>query len=129
MEKRVQSELRGHFRPEFLNRVDDIIIFHSLDAKQITSIVDIQLERVAKRLATQNLGIEPDAAARVFLSKKGYDPQFGARPLKRAIQEHLLDPLSLQLLEGKFKPGDRISVTAADDELIFTSSPQEKRPI
>ena len=120
MEKKVQTELRGHFRPEFLNRVDDIIIFHSLDAKQIASIVDIQLERVARRLAAQNIAIHPDAAARVFLSKKGYDPQFGARPLKRAIQEHLLDPLALQLLEGKFKAGDKISVTAADDELIFS---------
>ena len=127
MEKRVQSELRGQFRPEFLNRVDDIIIFHSLDAKQITSIVDIQLDRVAKRLAAQNLGIQPDNAARIFLSKKGYDPQFGARPLKRAVQEHLLDPLSLQLLEGKFKPGDNIAVTAADDELIFSSAAGDKR--
>ena len=120
MEKRVRSELRGHFRPEFLNRVDDIIVFHSLDAQQITSIVDIQLERVMKRLAAQNLSLDLDAAARRHLAKKGYDPQFGARPLKRAIQEELLDPLAMKILDGEFRSGETIVATAADDELIFT---------
>ena len=120
MEKRVRAELRGHFRPEFLNRVDDIIVFHSLDAQQITSIVDIQLERVMKRLAAQNLSLDLDAAARRHLAKKGYDPQFGARPLKRAIQEELLDPLAMKILDGEFRSGETIVATAADDELIFT---------
>ena len=120
MEKRVRAELRGHFRPEFLNRVDDIIVFHSLDAQQITSIVDIQLEHVMKRLAVQNLSLDLDAAARRHLAKKGYDPQFGARPLKRAIQEELLDPLAMKILDGEFRSGETIVATAADDELIFT---------
>jgi ATP-dependent Clp protease ATP-binding subunit ClpB len=119
MEKRVREELRGQFRPEFLNRVDDIIVFHSLDAQQIGAIVDIQLERVARRMSAQQLSIELDASARKLLAKKGYDPHYGARPLKRAIQEELLDPLALRILEGEFKPGDKVAVTAAADELIF----------
>jgi ATP-dependent Clp protease ATP-binding subunit ClpB len=119
MEELVKVELRGHFRPEFLNRVDDIIIFHSLDQKQLEAIIDIQLARLEKRLAQQQLKLELDKVAKKFLAKEGYDPQFGARPLKRAIQEKLLDPLSLKLLEGEFKPGDHITVTSADDELIF----------
>jgi ATP-dependent Clp protease ATP-binding subunit ClpB len=119
MEERVKMELRGHFRPEFLNRVDDIIIFHSLDEKQLSVIVDIQLKRLEKRLAQQNLSMEVDAAAKRFLAKEGYDPQFGARPLKRAIQEQVLDPLAMRVLEGEFKPGDRIKVTAQDGELLF----------
>ena len=119
MEKKVKLELRAHFRPEFLNRVDDTIVFHSLRREELVKIVEIQLERVAKRLQQQHLQLELDAAAKAFLAKEGYDPQFGARPLKRSIQEHLLDPLATQLLEGVFQPGDRIKVTAADEQLIF----------
>ena len=119
MEEDVKMELKGHFRPEFLNRVDDIIIFHSLDEAQITNIVDIQLARLEKRLAQQHLTLDVDQAAKRFLAREGYDPQFGARPLKRAIQEHLLDPLATKLLEGEFKPGDKVTATAQDNELLF----------
>jgi ATP-dependent Clp protease ATP-binding subunit ClpB len=112
MEADVRMELRGHFRPEFLNRVDDIIVFHSLDEAQIARIVDIQFARLATRLTAQQLTLELDAAAKKFIAQEGYDPQFGARPLKRAIQEHLLDPLALKLLAGEFKAGDRILATA-----------------
>ncbi|HKQ39227.1 MAG TPA: AAA family ATPase, partial [Verrucomicrobiae bacterium] len=119
MEERVKVELRGFFRPEFLNRVDDIIIFHSLTEKQLDTIVDIQLTRLEKRLAQQNLSLELDANARRFLAKEGYDPQFGARPLKRAIQEHLLDPLAMKMLAGEFKAGDRIKATAKGGALHF----------
>jgi ATP-dependent Clp protease ATP-binding subunit ClpB len=119
MEDLVKTELKKNFRPEFLNRVDDIIIFHSLEAKQLEAIVDIQLKRVEQRLAQKNLAIELDASAKKFLAKEGYDPQFGARPLKRTIQEHLLDPLALKLLGGEFKPGDRIKVAAGEDGLKF----------
>ena len=121
MEKRVRMELRGHFRPEFLNRVDDIIIFHSLNEAQLAKIVEIQVKSLDKRLAQQNLTLTLDNAAKRFLAKEGYDPQFGARPLKRTIQEELLDPLATKLLNGEFKPGDHIRVTAADAELIFQS--------
>jgi ATP-dependent Clp protease ATP-binding subunit ClpB len=119
MEKQVRGQLKAHFRPEFLNRIDDIIIFHSLNEQELSSIVDIQLQRLDKRLAQQNLHLELDKAARQLLAKEGYDPQFGARPLKRAIQEKLLDPLAMKMLDGEFKPGDSIKVTAKDGELVF----------
>ena len=119
MEDKVMAELKRHFRPEFLNRVDDIIIFQSLDEAELARIVDIQLGTVAKRLAAQNLTLEVDAAAKRLLAKEGYDPQFGARPLRRAVQDALLNPLSLRLLEGEFKPGDKIKVGVKDGELAF----------
>jgi ATP-dependent Clp protease ATP-binding subunit ClpB len=119
MEKLVRIELKAHFRPEFLNRVDDIIIFHSLNEEQLSSIIDIQLLRVEKRLTDQGLHLELDKAARRLLAREGYDPQFGARPLKRAIQEHLLDPLALKLLDGEFKPGDGIKVVVRDGAIQF----------
>ena len=119
MEDKVLAELKKHFRPEFLNRVDDVIIFQSLDEEELARIVEIQIGRLEKRLAQQNLTLDVDAAAKKLLAKEGYDPQFGARPLKRAVQEHLLNPLSMKILEGEFKPGDKIKVTADGDELIF----------
>jgi ATP-dependent Clp protease ATP-binding subunit ClpB len=119
LDDRVRGELRQHFRPEFLNRVDDIIIFHSLDEAQIARIVEIQLARLDQRLAQQHLTLEWTPAAKALLAREGYDPQFGARPLKRAIQEKLLNPLSVKLLEGEFQTGDRIEVDAADSKLVF----------
>jgi len=119
MEKLVRTELRSHFRPEFLNRIDDIIIFHSLDEKELSHIVDIQLQRLEKRLAQQQLSLEVERSAKNLIAKEGYDPQFGARPLKRTIQDLLLDPLATKLLTGDFKPGDRIQVKASNGELEF----------
>jgi ATP-dependent Clp protease ATP-binding subunit ClpB len=119
MEDKVMAELKKHFRPEFLNRVDDVIIFQSLDEDELRQIVDIQLGRLEKRLAQQNLRLEVDKSAKAMLAKEGYDPQFGARPLKRAIQEHLLDPLATKLLGGEFKPGDKVKVTGDGDKLLF----------
>ncbi len=119
MEDKVMAELKKHFRPEFLNRVDDVIIFQSLDESEIARIVDIQLGRLEQRLAQQNLTLDVDAAAKKLLASEGYDPQFGARPLKRAIQEYLLDPLATKLLAGEFKPGDKIKVSTDGDELKF----------
>jgi len=119
MEDKVLAELKKHFRPEFLNRVDDIIIFQSLDEEELSRIVEIQITKLEKRLTQQNLTLDVDSAAKKLLAKEGYDPQFGARPLKRAIQEQLLNPLSMRLLEGEFKPGDKIKVSVKDDELVF----------
>src|SRR5438552_3799976 len=119
MERLVRAELRAHFRPEFLNRVDDIIIFHSLDEKQLAQIVEIQLQRLEKRLAQQQLSLDVDRSAKQLIAKEGFDPQFGARPLKRALQDLVLDPLATKLLLGEFKPGDRIKVMAHDGELEF----------
>ncbi|MEI9963105.1 MAG: AAA family ATPase [Limisphaerales bacterium] len=119
MEDKVMAELKRHFRPEFLNRVDDVIIFQSLDEEELSKIVDVQLARLERRLAQQNLTLALDKAAKVFIAKEGYDPQFGARPLKRAIQGHLLDPLATKLLAGDFKPGDKFKVSVKDDALVF----------
>jgi ATP-dependent Clp protease ATP-binding subunit ClpB len=119
MEGKVMAELKRHFRPEFLNRVDDTIIFQSLDEQELARIVEIQIAKLQQRLAQQNLTLEVDAAAKKLLAREGYDPQFGARPLKRAVQDLLLNPLSMRLLDGEFKPGDRIKVHAKDGELAF----------
>src|SRR5712691_6096823 len=119
MERLVRAELRAHFRPEFLNRVDDTIIFRSLDEKQLTQIVDIQLQRLEKRLEQQQLVLDVDRSAKQLIAKEGFDPQFGARPLKRALQDLVLDPLATKLLMGEFKPGDRIKVVAHNGGLEF----------
>ena len=119
MESLVRVELKTHFRPEFLNRVDDIIIFHNLTEEQLAAIVDTQLQRLEKRLAGQNLRLEVDKSAKKLLAKEGYDPQFGARPLKRTIQELLLDPLALKLLDGSLKAGDAVKVRVKDGALDF----------
>jgi ATP-dependent Clp protease ATP-binding subunit ClpB len=119
MEEKVMAELKKHFRPEFLNRVDDVIIFRSLDEDELSRIVDIQINRLGQRLAQQNLALDVDKSAKSMLAKEGYDPQFGARPLKRAIQEYLLDPLATKLLAGEFKPGEQIKVSAHNGALEF----------
>ncbi|MDB6057754.1 MAG: ATP-dependent chaperone ClpB, partial [Verrucomicrobiales bacterium] len=119
LDQLVKAELRKYFRPEFLNRVDEIIIFRSLDEEQLEKIVDIQLRTVEKRLAQQRLTLNIDSAAKKLIAREGYDPQFGARPLKRAIQDKLLNPLAVKLLDGEFKPGDRIKVTADGEVLKF----------
>ena len=117
--RRVQEALRGHFRPEFLNRIDETIIFDRLDASQITNIVDIQLQRLLARLAKQNITLTLDDSAKKFLGKEGYDPAYGARPLKRVIQRQILDPLSLEILDGHFCEGDHITATEKNGRLVF----------
>ena len=110
VEKLVLEDLRAQFRPEFLNRVDEIILFHRLSMEHIQRIVDIQLARVVQRLADQRITLTVTDAAKALLAKEGYDPVFGARPLKRTIQKLVLDALSLRLLAGEFKEGDRVKV-------------------
>jgi len=119
-EAQVNEALRGHFRPEFLNRIDEIIIFDRLNREDLTTIVDLQLDRVRKRLAKQGLALALSTEAKEFLGNQGYDPVYGARPLKRAIQTHLLDPLSLDVLDGKFTDGDVIQTTVDHGALVFT---------
>jgi ATP-dependent Clp protease ATP-binding subunit ClpB len=111
----VTDALRAEFRPEFLNRVDEIVIFESLGKEHITSIVDIQLARVRKLLAERQLSLEVTPAAKAQLAEAGYDPVYGARPLKRAVQRLVLDPLSMKVLGGEFVPGDTIQVDAGKD--------------
>jgi ATP-dependent Clp protease ATP-binding subunit ClpB len=117
--RRVLDALRAHFRPEFLNRVDEIIIFDRLTEDELVTIVDIQLRRVIKRLSQRNLQLTLTDAAKKLLAIEGFDPVFGARPLKRTIQRDLLDPLSLELLEGKFKEGDSIRADVVGDRITF----------
>ena len=118
-EAKVTEALRGHFRPEFLNRIDEIIIFDRLKREEITTIVDLQLARVRQRLAKQGLGLVLSAAAKEHIGEKGYDPVYGARPLKRVIQHLLLDPLSLDVLDGKFRDGDVIQAVLEGGDIVF----------
>jgi ATP-dependent Clp protease ATP-binding subunit ClpB len=122
VEKRVLEALRQHFRPEFLNRVDDVVIFHPLSEEDIATIVGLQLARVATLVAEKKLGLEVTPAARQLLAHDGYDPAFGARPLKRSIQRFLQNPLALAVLEGDYTEGDLIRADAAPsgDRLAFT---------
>jgi ATP-dependent Clp protease ATP-binding subunit ClpB len=117
--QRVTDELRGHFRPEFLNRVDEVIIFHSLSRDQIMQIVDIQMRSLRRRLEERHMTVELTDAAREFLVSEGFDPSYGARPLKRTIQRRMLDPLAFKVLDGTFKDGDRVVVDAREDGITF----------
>ncbi len=115
--------LQAHFRPEFLNRVDEVVIFHPLTREQLSGIVAIQLARVARLLNERGYTLETSEAAREYLAEVGYDPDFGARPLKRAIQRELQDPLALHLLNGDFPAGSLIRVDRGADGLVFSPSP------
>jgi ATP-dependent Clp protease ATP-binding subunit ClpB len=115
----VLDALRGHFRPEFLNRVDETVIFDRLSETDLRKIVDIQVARLTQRLAAQKLTLQLTDEAKTLLAFEGYDPVYGARPLKRIIQRQLLDPLSLELLEGKFREGETIRVDAHEGKLAF----------
>jgi ATP-dependent Clp protease ATP-binding subunit ClpB len=112
LEARVQEALRAAFKPEFLNRVDDTIIFHQLRREQIDAIVDIQLARVRKLLADRHIDLELTPEARKLLADKGYDPHYGARPLKRVIQRLVQDPLAVKILEGEFPEGSKVVADA-----------------
>jgi ATP-dependent Clp protease ATP-binding subunit ClpB len=115
----VMDALRQHFRPEFLNRIDEVIIFDRLSEENLKKIVEIQLYRLTKRLEDQKITLELSDRAKAFIAREGYDPVYGARPLKRAIQKHILDPLSLDILEGKFHEGQTVRVDARDGTLEF----------
>ncbi len=117
----VLEALRGHFRPEFLNRVDEIIIFDRLNEEDLKKIVEIQLRRLTKRLENQKITLELSDAAKARLAEEGYDPVYGARPLKRTIQKEILDPLSLQILEGKVHEGQIVKVDAKAGALTFAA--------
>ena len=116
----INQVLQNHFRPEFLNRIDEIVVFHSLRREHLAEIVDIQLRRVKKLLADRGYNLEVSDSARAYIAEAGYDPTFGARPLKRAIQRELQDPLALRILSGEFDEGDTISVDRGTDGLTFS---------
>jgi ATP-dependent Clp protease ATP-binding subunit ClpB len=132
MRATVLDELRRHFRPEFLNRVDEIVVFQALSEEQLMKIVDIQLERLRARLADRNIVLELTDAARRHLVKAGYDPVYGARPLKRAIQRELETPLGRQILAGEIREGQRVLVDYDErpGNLTFTAGlPEFPEPV
>jgi ATP-dependent Clp protease ATP-binding subunit ClpB len=122
--ERVMDAVRTHFRPELVNRIDEIVIFHALGLEQIERIVDIQLRGLRKRLAERKIGLELTVAAKELVAREGFDPVYGARPLKRTIQKDLVQPLAVRMLQGQFVDGDHIVVDAAPDgELTFSKAP------
>jgi ATP-dependent Clp protease ATP-binding subunit ClpB len=120
----VTQVLRDHFKPEFLNRIDDIVIFHRLSREQITRIIDVQLERLRAMLHERNISLALEDSARELLAQEGYDPSFGARPLKRAIQTLIQNPLAMKLLNGEVLPGQTVSVSARNGVMEFTTQPR-----
>jgi len=119
MKSAVMEIVGQHFRPEFLNRVDDVVVFHPLARTHIRSIVDIQVGYLRKRLADREIALELDDSARDLLGEAGFDPVYGARPLKRAIQHQLENPLAQAILRGDIGPGDHVVVTVRDGVLAF----------
>jgi ATP-dependent Clp protease ATP-binding subunit ClpB len=122
VEAAVKDMLKTFFRPEFLNRIDETIVFHPLSREQLTKIVDVQLEHLRKRLATRNLKLEISDGAKKLLAEEGYDPNYGARPLKRVIQHRLENPIASQILRGQYADGDtiRVDVDAAKHDFTFS---------
>jgi ATP-dependent Clp protease ATP-binding subunit ClpC len=129
IKSRVGEEIEKTFNPEFLNRLDEVIVFHPLDREQIKQIVDILARDIVKRLQERDLTVELSDEAKGFLADKGFNEKFGARPLKRAIQRYLEDPLSESILEGAFDRGTVIRIQVDGDALRFTSALREKETV
>jgi len=119
MRRQVMDALRATFRPEFLNRIDEIVIFNSLGREEIKRIVDIQMALLRRRLNGKKIDVELTDQAKDFLAESGFDPVYGARPLKRSIQHLIQDPLAMKILEGSFKDGDHVCVDVKDSEIVF----------
>ena len=115
----VMGEVRKHFRPEFINRIDEIVVFNALDQKAIREIARIQIRKLAKRMEAQNIGLEVSEAALDEIAKVGFDPLFGARPLRRAIQEYLENGIAMNMLQGKYAPDDNVYVDYRADKFTF----------
>jgi ATP-dependent Clp protease ATP-binding subunit ClpB len=114
-----RAGVEAHFKPEFINRLDDIVEFEPLTRAQLGEIVDLQVARVIERVRERDIEVELTDTARTLLGNLGYDPTYGARPLKRVIQKRLVDPLALAILEGRFAPGDAVRVDASEGELVL----------
>jgi ATP-dependent Clp protease ATP-binding subunit ClpB len=126
MQKRVTDALRKHFRPEFLNRVDDLIIFHTLKREELRQIVGIQIKRIEKLLAEQKISLELTESAQDYIVNVGYDPVYGARPLKRAIQREIENLIATKILETTFVEGDTIVIDCANNALTFNKKESEE---
>jgi len=119
MKEKVNESLKQHFRPEFLNRIDEVIVFHELSRDEVVQMVDLQIRRVTTQLVSQGIGLELTHEAKVLLAERGYDPSLGGRPLRRAIQRMIEDPMSERILVKEFHAGETIIVDAVDGELTF----------
>ena len=128
VQETVRQEMRNHFRPEFLNRIDDIVLFRNLGRERMKEIVEIQLGDLRKRLADRKMTLTLTDGVKEVLAEKGYDPVFGARPLKRAVQKYLQDPLSMKILEEKFVDGDHITteLNGTTDTFVFKHATVEE---
>ncbi len=124
MRRKVDEQLHAQFRPEFLNRIDDVIIFHALDLAHIKRIIEIQLRGLARLIGDRGLNLEISEGAKDFIAREGYDPAFGARPLKRALQKLIVDPLAIRLLEGTFKTGDTVFVNFSEGKIALALQPE-----
>ena len=137
MRKRVMDALRGQFRPEFLNRVDEIVIFKNLVTEQLMEIVEKETQLLAKRLAERKITLELTPNAKALIANEGFDPAYGARPLKRTIQKRILDPLAQKMLSGEYREGDTVVVDAQNGEIVFLNEEyaaekaeeNEKKPV
>ena len=126
-EERVMGALRDHFRPEFLNRVDETVLFKKLSRADIDHVVDMQMAGLEKRLEEQDIHLSLTPEARTLIADEGYDPAYGARPLKRVIQKRVQDPLALEMLTGAIKPGEDVEVSVDDGALVMT--PRERASV
>jgi ATP-dependent Clp protease ATP-binding subunit ClpC len=119
MRDKILEETKRVFKPEFLNRLDETIVFHSLGKPELLRIVDLEVNKVLKRIKAKEVHLELNQSAKEFLIEKGYDPQYGARPMRRAVERYLEDPLAEELLRGHVKAGDKVEVVAIDGKLSF----------
>jgi len=130
MKEKIMEEAKKEYKPEFLNRLDDLVVFKMLEKESLSSIVDLEIDKLLVRLKEKEIGLELNASARDFLIVEGYDPNFGARPMRRAVERHLEDPLAEALLRSEFKAGDVVEVSHEDDakELSFEVRPSQAAP-
>ena len=128
MRKQVMDALRGHFRPEFLNRIDEIVFFHRLNEKQLMEVVEKETKILARRLAERKIALELSPSAEQLIAKEGFDPVFGARPIRRAIQRLVLDPLAQRVLAGEFPEGSSIYADVRDAKIEFFTQEYAKPP-
>jgi ATP-dependent Clp protease ATP-binding subunit ClpC len=129
MRDKILEETKRVFKPEFLNRLDDIIVFHTLTKPDLIRIVNLEIAKLTTRLRAKSIHIELDASAQELLIEKGYDPSYGARPMRRAVERYLEDPMAEELLRGNIKDGNLIKVSRAGDKLVFTNEPKEAEPV
>jgi len=122
MKEKILEEAKKVLKPEFINRLDDLIVFHPLAKPELFRIVDLEISKVVDRIKAKEIAIELEESAKSFLAEKGYDPDYGARPMRRAVERYLEDPMAEELLRGNIKSGDTVKVSAADGKLVFATA-------